>query len=176
MSIDQHEPSRRITPAEAFGLTEQERLWDRVSHERLLQLLGDRKTQVHALEESHNNYGEYLFVTLSRPGTTGRIFMTFYGLGYHEYRERWIYQEWYWYESVRGADLERKRVVRDAARQQIDARYRECEASARHDTQTNQGRVFELLADFTDEDGAWAEMQDLPDWLLDGDDEEDDLR
>jgi len=171
MSIDHHEPSRRVTPAETFGLTEQERLWDRVSHERLLQLLGDSKTQVHTLEESHNNYGEYLFVTLSRPGPTGRIFMTFYGLGYHEYRERWVYQEWYWYESVRGAGLEQQRVSQQDARWLIDARYRECEASAHHDTQTHRGRVFELLADFTDEDGAWAEMEDLPPWLLDDDED-----
>jgi len=175
MSIDQHEPSRRVTPAEAFGLTEQERLWDRVSHERLLQLLGDRKTQVHALEESHNNYGEYLFVTLSRPGGKQRVFLTFYGLGYHEYRERWVYQDWYWYESVRGAGLEQKRVSHQDARWLIDARYRECEASARHDTQTNRGRVFELLADFTDEDGAYIEMEDLPHRLLD-DDADEDLR
>jgi len=82
MSIDQHEPSRRVTPAEAFALSEREQLFDRVSHERFLQILSDPKTQVHALEVSHNNYGEYLFVTLSRPGTTKRIFMTFYGLGY----------------------------------------------------------------------------------------------
>ena len=172
MSIEQHEPSRRVTPAEAFGLTERERLWDRVSHERFLQILSDPKTQVHALEESHNNYGEYLFVTLSRPGGKQRIFLTFYSLGFHEYRERWVYQEWYWYESVRGAGMEHRRVPRNAARQQIDERYRECQASARHDAQTNRGRIFELLADLTDEDGAYTEMEDLPHWLLDEDEDE----
>ena len=175
MSIDQHEPSRRVISAETFGLTEQERLWDRVSHERFLEILSDPKTQVHALEESHNNYGEYLFVTLSRPGGKQRVFLTFYGLGYHEYRERWVYQEWYWYESVRGAGLEQKRVSRQDARQQIDERHRECQASAERDTQTNRGRIFELLADLTDEDGAYTEMEDLSNWLLD-DDEEGDVR
>ncbi|HMN13664.1 MAG TPA: hypothetical protein PKD55_15210, partial [Bellilinea sp.] len=124
MSINEHEPSRRISPAETFGLTEKEQLWDRVSHTRFLELLSDPKTTVHSLEESHNNYGEYLFVTLSRPGVGRRVFMTFYGLGYHEYRERWVYQDWYWYESVRGAGLEHQRVPRDAARQQIDERHR----------------------------------------------------
>lgn len=96
-------------------------------------------------------------------------------LPYHEYRERWVYQEWYWYESVRGAGLEQQRVSRQDARWLIDARYRECEASARQAEQSNRGRIFELLADFTDEDGAWAEMEDLPPWLLD-DDEDGDLR
>ena len=122
MSIDQHEPSRRMTPAEAFGLTENERLWDRVSHTRLLELLSDPKTTVHSLEESHNNYGEYLFVTLSRQGANKRIFMTFYGLGFHEYRERWIADEWYWYESVRGRELEGETVPNQDARWLIEAR------------------------------------------------------
>lgn len=172
MSIDQHEPSRRITPAETFGLTEHERLWDRVGHARFLQILSDSNTTVHALEESHNNYGEYLFVTLSRPGTHQRIFLTFYGLGYHEYRERWVYQEWYWYEPVKGAELAQKSVPLQDARWLIEARYHEIQDQALQAEQSSRGRIFELLADLTDEDGAWAEMQDLPDWLLDGDDEE----
>ncbi|HMN13661.1 MAG TPA: hypothetical protein PKD55_15195 [Bellilinea sp.] len=173
MSIDQQEPSRRIKPAEAFGLSEREQLFDRVSHERFLQILSDPKTQVHALEESHNNYGEYLFVTLSRPGGKQRVFLTFYGLGFHEGRERWVYQEWYWYPSVRGAGVEHQRVPPNTARQQIDERHRECQESARQDVQTNRGRVFELLADLTDEDAATIEMEDLPHWLLDEDEDQD---
>ena len=38
------------------------------------------------------------------------------------------------------------------------------------DFQTDRGRLFELLADLTDEDGAWAELQDMEDvadWLGD---------
>src|SRR5690606_41893474 len=65
---------------------------------------------------------------ISRPGGKQRIFLTFYSMGFHEYRERWVYQEWYWYESVRGAGMEHRRVPRNAARQQIDERYRECQA------------------------------------------------
>jgi len=172
MSHEQKEPSRPVPPAETFGLTEHERLWDRVGHERFLQILTDSQTTVHALEESHNNYGEYLFVTLSRPGTHQRIFLTFYGLGYHEYRERWVYQEWYWHESGRGAQLAQKSVSLQDARWLIEARYHEIQDQARQAEQSNRGRIFELLADLTDEDGAWAEMQDLPDWLLDGDDED----
>jgi hypothetical protein len=39
----------------------------------------------------------------------------------------------------------------------------------RHDTQTNRGKLFEMLADLTDEDGALAELQNLEniaDWLV----------
>lgn len=175
MSIEHREPPRRITPAEEFGLTERERLFDKVSHERFLEILDDSKTKVHRIEESTNSFGEYLFVTISRPGKSKRIFITFYGLGYHEYRERWIADEWNWYQSVRGGELERENIPRQTAKQQIEERYREVKANARQDTQTRQGQLFEMIADLTDEDGALAEMQDLPGWLLD-DEEDEDLR
>ncbi|MCZ7554596.1 MAG: hypothetical protein M5U05_18795 [Anaerolineales bacterium] len=173
MSIQDREPPRRLTPAEEFGLTEHERLFDRVSHERFLEFLDDPNTKVHRIEESTNSFGEYLFVTFSRPGKQKRIFMTFYGLGYHEYREKWITDVWNWYQSVRGGELENENVPRQVAKQQIEERYHEMQGYARRDTQTRRGRIFELIADFTDEDGAWAEMQDLPGWLLDEEEDED---
>lgn len=172
MSAEHHEPPRRKTSAEEFGFTERERLFDKVSHARFLEFLDDPKTKVHRIEESTNSYGEYLFVTVSRPGKGTRLFMTFYGLGYHEYRERWISDEWNWYQSVRGGELERENIPRQAAKQQIEERYREVKAYAQKDTQTRQGQLFEMLADLTDEDGAWAEMQDMPGWLLDDEEDE----
>lgn len=172
MSIEHREPPRRLTPAEEFGLTYQERLWDRISHIRLLELVDDPETTVHRIEESHNNYGEYLFVTVSRPGKAARIFMSFYGLGFHEFRERWIADEWYWYETVRASELEHQSVTREAAKQQIEARYHEVKGYDTQDTQTQRGQLFEMIAELTDEDGAWSEMQDLPGWLLDDEDDE----
>lgn len=82
MSIEHREPPRRKTSSEEFGFTERERLFDKVSHARFLEFLDDPKTKVHRIEESTNSYGEYLFVTVSRPGTKKRILVTFYGLGY----------------------------------------------------------------------------------------------
>ena len=175
MSSEYREPLHAKTSAEEFGFTEQERLFDKVSHARFLEFLDDPKTRVHRIEESTNSFGEYLFVTVSRPGANKRIFMTFYGLGYHEYRERWITDEWNWYQSVRGGELERENIPRQAAKQQIEERYREVKAYAQQDTQTRQGQLFEMIADLTDEDGAWSEMQDLPEWLL-NDEEDENLR
>ena len=175
MSSEHREPPHAKTSAEEFGFTERERLFDKVSHERFLEILDDPKTKVHRIEESTNSFGEYLFVTVSRPGANKRIFMTFYGLGYHEYRERWITDEWNWYQSVRGGELEHENIPRQAAKQQIEERYREVKAYAQQDTQTRQGQLFEMIADLTDEDGALAEMQDLPGWLLD-DEEGENLR
>lgn len=172
MSLEHREPPRRKTSAEEFGLTERERLFDKVSHARFLEFLNDPKTKVHRIEESTNSYGEYLFVTISRPGTKKRILVTFYGLGYHEYREKWIAEDWYWYESVQSALIAQPTIARDEAKRIIEERYREVKASAQQDTQTRQGQLFEMLADLTDEDGAWAEMQDMPGWLLNDEDDE----
>ena len=172
MSAEHREPPRRKTSAEEFGFTERERLFDKVSHARFFEFLDDPKTKVHRIEESTNSYGEYLFVTISRPDTKKRILVTFYGLGYHEYREKWIAEDWYWYVSVQSSLIAQPTIPRGEAKRLIEERYREVKAYAQQDTQTRQGQLFEMLADLTDEDGAWAEMQDMPGWLLDDEDDE----
>ena len=169
MSVEQEQPAKIPKPAEEFGLTEREQLFDRVSHTRFLALLEEPATTVHQLEKSYNNHGEYLFVTLSRPGTNRRIYITFWGLGYHEYRERWIVDEWSWYQSLR--ELESESVPRETARELIEERRKALQAYGQENNQTRRGQVFEMLADLTDEDGAYTEMEDLgdmADWLLDG--------
>lgn len=140
-----------------------------MSHTRFMEILDEPHTKVHRVEESLNNYGEYLFVTVSRPGAEKRILMTFWGLGYHEYRERWIVDEWSWYQSLR--ELESESVPRETARELIEERRKALQAYGQENTQTRRGQVFEMLADLTDEDGAYTEMEDLgdvADWLLDG--------
>src|SRR6266567_4696151 len=86
-------------PEDAFGLTEEERLRDRISYARFMNLVADEQTAVHQIEVSSNNYGEFLFCTLSRPRGEGRAFLSFWGCGFHESRERWLTDEWRWYET-----------------------------------------------------------------------------
>jgi len=167
MSIE-HQPPRRRSAEEEFGLTERERLWDRVSHKRFMGILDEPETKVHRIEESLNNYGEYLFVTISRPGAERRTLMTFWGLGYHEYRERWIVDEWRWYQPMRG--IEKESIPHEVARDLIEERRRTLQRYGQENTQTRRGQMFEMLADLTDEDAAYTEMEDLGDlndWLLD---------
>ena len=83
------QPAFRI-PYEVFGLTKKEQLNWRVNQARFEEILNDDQTIIHEIKDSTNNYGEFTFVTTSRPGDQGRISITFYGLGYHEYRELWI--------------------------------------------------------------------------------------
>ena len=58
-----------LTPQEPFGFTELERLYDRISHARLEAILADEQTTIHEIDVSSNAFGEFLFVTASRPKT-----------------------------------------------------------------------------------------------------------
>lgn len=81
--------------------TEKERLYDRISDQRLLAILQAEQTTVHQITIDTNSFGEYLFVTLGRPNEEAQqVLVTFFGLGYHEQRERWIIQDWGWYTTT----------------------------------------------------------------------------
>ena len=87
--------------------------------------------------------------------------MTFYGLGFHEYRERWISEEWFWYQAQENlVDIQSKMTIEEVA-EQLKQRLADISPYLGQDTQTEIGWMFEQLADLTDEDGALAEMQDL---------------
>ena len=86
-SVPSYRPQR---PYEVFGFTKKEQLYWRVSNERFEELIKDEGTHIHTIKASSNTFGEFLFVTTSRFGAQDRICMTFYGFGFHEYRERWF--------------------------------------------------------------------------------------
>jgi hypothetical protein len=156
-------------PYELFGLTEQEKLRWRVDNERFAEILQDEKTHIHTITESSNTFGEFLFVTTSRPGQQDRICMSFYGHGYHEYRERWLIDEWFWYQVPAETELLREQIPKDEAQALLRGHWEHIKPHVRLDTQTNRGRLFEMLADLTDDDGALAEFQDLKhlaDWIV----------
>jgi len=170
---------RKLNPApqkpyEVYGFTKKECLYWRVNQERFEAILEDNQTMIHQIQESSNNYGDFLFVTTSREGKTGRVSMTFFGLGYHEYRERWFTDEWYWYQSNFQPNLLQERMSKEEAQELIKQRLNDIRPEITETNQSERGRLFELLADLTDEDGAWAEMQDmgnLSDYLGDHHDE-----
>ena len=99
-----HERSRQAPdrkPFEVFGFSKQEYRDGWVDRERFQAIITDDETKIHSVEESYNNYGDFLFVTASRLTPQRRICMTFFGLGYHEYRERWLTHHWFWYQTPR---------------------------------------------------------------------------
>lgn len=161
-------------PDQPFAFTERERLFDQLSHARFQALLNDRDTIIHEVEMSSNSFGEFLFVTVSRPGAEQRTYYTCYGLGYHDYRERWITGAWSWFESSRIYTLETQQVTREEAEQIIAERKAEIQPHLDKYTQSPRGRLYEFLAEITDEDGAISELEDLgdaADWLFGEDDD-----
>ncbi len=158
---------RQPQPAEIYGLTENEQLFDRISHERFKQIASDLETTIHQIQVSANNYGEFLFVTSSRTINNSRAHLTLWGLGYHELRERWISEEWFWYQGTPYPELDKKRLTKDEVTQLIDQREQDIAPHLNSITQTKRGELFDMLADLTDEDGAYSEIEELGD-LFDG--------
>ena len=158
--VHEHQPAPRKS-YEVFGLTEKEVLDWRISQDRFKDILSDKQSIIHKIESSSNNFGEFMFVTTSRPGEQGRIFITFYSLGYHKYRERWLTKEWFWYQTASNPDLQNQKVNLDEATKILNMRLEQIEPETLEDTQTARGYLFELLADLKDEDWALDKLQDL---------------
>ena len=149
---------------DGFAFTENERLFDRISHDRFEKIFNDEASLIHNMGLSANNYGEFLFVTASRPSGQGREVVTFWGLGLHEMRERWLHEEWFYYSANVFSETMKKHLDRDEARELLQQRLDEIAPYIPQEYQTRRGQLFELLADLTDEDGAYIEMDDLDDF------------
>jgi hypothetical protein len=89
--------------------------------------------------------------------------VTFWGLGYHEYRERWFTDEWFWYRAFSRPELLEQTVDKATARQLLEERRESIRPHMGSQRQSDRGRLFEILAELTDEDGALAELEDLDD-------------
>lgn len=90
-------------------------------------------------------------------------------LPYHEYRERWIDKEWTWYESTPSSETEREALTPEETIAIITERQAEIAPEVGRQTQSSRGKLYEMLADLTDEDGALSELEDLGE-LFDDDD------
>lgn len=163
--------------SELFGLNEKEDLYNSVNDRRFSDFVRDERTQIHSVKVDGNTFGEFLFVTLSREANSKRIYMTFWGLGYHDQREQWITDSWRWYETTPISAQEADSSLSKARTQtQIEARRREVLEQVDNTPPSQRALFFAMLADLTDEDGALTEMEDLEgagllDWFVEEDDE-----
>ena len=153
---------------EPYGFTEHERLFDRINHSRLIEILKDPQTVILKAEMNSTSFGEFLFVSTKRATGERAAHITFYGLGYHEYRERWIDKEWAWYESTPTSETEQEVLTSEEAVAMITERQAEIAPEVGRQAQSSRGKLYEMLADLTDEDGALTELEDLGD-LFDDD-------
>lgn len=146
----------------AFGFTEKERLYDRIRDARFLALLHDEQTTVHQVAVDTNSFGEYLFVTLGRPGAdTQRLLVTFFGLGYHEQRERWITEDWGWYTTTPMQGKNDEAIPKAEAEHLVQERRAQIAPYISDIQPSKRAQLFALFADLTDEDGAYSEIEDL---------------
>lgn len=156
-------------PSDPFEFSEHEKLWDRIGDDRFRALIEDEGTTIHSLKVDANSYGEFAFVTASREVEGQRSFITFWGMGYHEHRERWIADQWRWYKAHPYPETLEQKVTLEEAQAILEQRRQEIAPYVTEETQTARARLYEMLADLTDEDGALIELEDLgeaADWLL----------
>ena len=153
----------QLQPPEPFDFTEREKLYDRISHERLRALVSDEQTTIHKVELNANMYGEFVFITVSRPEEDKPQLWTLFGLGYHEHRERWFTDEWSFYRANSFPETLAQHVDKAEAEELLRTRQEEIAPYAVQDTQTGRGKLFEIIAELTDDDAAIAEMEDLGD-------------
>lgn len=141
-------------------LTENEHLFEQIQHARFLGLLQRTDVVVHSAKPDHNAYGEFLFVRVSQLVETPKVY-TFYGLGYHEYRERWVVDKWRFFENPHFEATNLPTLAKPDALQLIAEREADIRLHARPVRQSGQAQLYEILADLGDEDGALAELEDL---------------
>jgi len=161
MSPERQPPLSSQERLAAFGLHENEQLFYRITDKRVMALLQDEQTTIHKISLDANNYGEFLFVTVSREVEGKPAIVTFYGLGHHEYREQWFTDEWYWYQGHPFSTILQSTLTKPEAEKQIQARRDEIAAYVTDHTPSQAAQLFAMLADLTDEDGAYSEMEDM---------------
>lgn len=150
------------TLKETFGLTDREDLFTELTDDRFNALVNDPQNAVYEVDQSSNNYGEFLFVTIGRDVGGKTIYLTAYGMGYKEASGRWITATWQFYSGSNYRNA--KPMPKATAVKQIEAARQEALKSAKEDAdrvRTKEQRAFEFIAELTDDDGAWAELQDI---------------
>lgn len=163
--MSHEKPSPYHKPTEVFGLTDHEKLWDRLSDQRFQVLLNDPQTDVREVRVDTNSYGEFLFVQMSRIVDGQRYGLTCFSLGFHEYREQWITQHWHWYESHPTLVTKKPILPKTEALQLIQNRRDEIAPHVTNTQPSKAALLFGLLADLTDEDAALTELDDLGDFF-----------
>ena len=137
--------------------TEDEKLFQRVSYERALEIINRDDTIILSCEISHNTYGEFLFIYFRYQDT----FLCIYGLGEHTYRERWVDTFSIYDSNIEdfegGMSLDKEEVIKQIhERTKVKERYKDIEQIE----QTELGFMYDLLADIGDEDGAAVIIDD----------------
>jgi hypothetical protein len=137
-----------------FELTPEEIQKEQVTFERLLQLVS-KADQISSSMRSHNNYGEFRFVTL----WIGNTRISLYGHGVHENRGIEYGEHFVVYEYIDfGYGDKTKKLIYGEVVEELMREHKNYPTDYRRgDSQT---QVFNMLADLTDDDAAYSEFAD----------------
>jgi hypothetical protein len=151
----------RQPPQEGFKFTENEQLFSRASDARFRELVFSPKTTIHTARIASNNYGEFIFITVSRPNGDRKDVYTFWGLGMHEPRDRWLVDEWFYHRANQFPATIKLRISQTEVEDRLSERQSEIAPYAEQHEQSRRGQMFEDLAELADDDGIMSEMEDL---------------
>lgn len=128
-----------------------------INTKELIKLVEKPDNIVCRCAEANNSYGRFLFVDIHNDDTDECT--SYYGAGYHEYRERYLIDEWAQFRSDNNKDLCLPKDV-------VVGRINQCVNIARRcqygrPPQCKSAELFEELVDVIgDEDAVIAEMED----------------
>lgn len=112
--------------------------------------------------------GEFLFFTMSREQEGQREVITIWGLGFHEQREHWRTDRWEWYHTAISPKALKQQLTKTEVNELPQERRSDIAPYAVNPPQSRRARLFESLADMTDDDAALIEIEDLgADWFED---------
>ena len=127
-----------------------------VSDERLRKLFASDNIKISTAKISSNNYGEFMFINFSYNG----VHMMAYGYGYHEYRDRYYYDDWFFTDSSNyypmAPIVDKKSMFDD-----MDTRKSTIKKYAKGHQTSDHGYMFAEIADMADDDYAISEMEDM---------------
>ena len=148
-------------------LTENEKLFEKISHNRLIDLINSDTMVLVCEGVSCNSYGEFMFITLKHKDN----YISLYGLGYHEYRDMWLANEWHIAHYGKEKDFalpERKRDKRGMLKEIEDYRQKIVNnPNVLKHKQSKRGGLFQELADIGDDDSTISLMEEYEDMFED---------
>lgn len=151
-----------------FGLADEEVRNGVVSDEWFLELIQADETALNRVAIAENDYGEFLFVTASRPNADKREVIVFWGLGLHRLHSKYVLDTWRWYYPQDEMQLEpTSQFQKDMLLDIVRARRTLLEELANSHVQSDRGMIYQKLADLAGEEIAARQMEGLDDVLRD---------
>lgn len=148
-----------------LGITESQDLWETIPHTQLLDIIARPDVLLSGYSVGENAYGEFLFFSIHLPNH--REYITVYGLGENWNSEKWLTATWKFYESYTSVwELEHyplETISAKALLAKIETRIADITKQGAYlpHVPSQRATYYSMLAEFSDEDSAIMEIDDL---------------